>query len=218
MSDQLKKYPVGTPHSTSSQPQAPLKPITPNTSINLPKRPMVTQSLPPITQAKRKRRKQRLFTKDIENLLYAMGDRPVSTDATVSALEDILVEYLTDLSGQILMFARSQGRSRIKMNDLAFALRRDPLKLARFQYIIEQSQKIERAKKMFEDKANDYSDGEKDGSDDENDIDDDGERDGDDGEVRVNSKQENTTESKGKNKKRKVTGNVMIKKKKDLQE
>ncbi|RLV92928.1 ERAD-associated E3 ubiquitin-protein ligase DOA10 [Spathaspora sp. JA1] len=167
------KHQVTQPPVTSTHLPTPLKPITPNTtstSINISKRPMITQTLPPITQTKRKRKKQRLFTKDIENLLYAMGDRPVSTDSTVSALEDILVEYLSDLSSQILTFSRSQGRSRIKMNDLAFALRNDPLKLARFQYIIEQSHKIERAKKMFEDKTMNYSDDEKEGSDEDNDI------------------------------------------------
>ncbi|ABN67573.2 TFIID subunit, partial [Scheffersomyces stipitis CBS 6054] len=98
----------------------------------------------------RRKRKQRLFQKDIENLLFAMGDRPVSTDMSVLALEEILVEYLSDLCHSTMAYSRSQGRSRIKMNDLAFALRNDPLKLARFQYTIEQSYRIEKAKKMFE--------------------------------------------------------------------
>lgn len=168
--------------------------------------------LPPITHVRRKRKKQRLFTKDIENLLYAMGDRPVSTDLTVNALEDILVEYLVDLSVNIHKFAKSQGRTRIKMNDLGFTLRNDPLKLARFQYIIEQSYKIERAKKMFEDKTTNYTD-------EGTGLNEDGEYEEGEDEYdqpqQLRQQQRVTGETKEKNKKkRKVAGNVMHKKKK----
>lgn len=102
-------------------------------------------SMPP-----RRRRRPRLFTKEIETLLYALGDGPVSQDATVSCLEDCLVEFLTDLSHESLQFARSHGRSRIKMDDLPFALRNDPLKLGRMSYIREQLANIEKAKKMYD--------------------------------------------------------------------
>lgn len=79
-----------------------------------------------------------------------MGDRPYSLDSTVSALEDILVDFISKLSHTMVHYAASQGRNRIKLNDLAFALRNDPLKLGRLLYILEQSQKIERAKKLFD--------------------------------------------------------------------
>ena len=78
--------------------------------------------LPSVTNQKRKRRRQRLFAKDIENLLYAMGDRPVSTEATVNALEDVLVEYISQISYSMVNFAKSQNRTRVKLNDLAFTL------------------------------------------------------------------------------------------------
>lgn len=98
----------------------------------------------------RRRRRPRLFTKDVETLLYAMGDGPISLDSTVNCLEDCLLEYLTDLCHESLQFARSHGRSRIKLDDLPFALRNDPLKLGRMHYIREQLAKIENAKKMYD--------------------------------------------------------------------
>ena len=104
--------------------------------------------LPSVTNQK-ERKRQRLFAKDIENLLYAMGDRPVSTEATVNALEDVLVEYISQISYSMVNFAKSQNRTRVKLNDLAFTLRNDPMKLARFRYILEQSYKIEKAKKCL---------------------------------------------------------------------
>ncbi|KAJ8143198.1 hypothetical protein OXX80_006302 [Metschnikowia pulcherrima] len=103
-------------------------------------------SVPPT----RRRRRPRLFTKDIETLLYSMGDGPVSLDSTVNCLEDCLVEFLTDLSHESLRFARSHGRSRIKVDDVPFALRNDPQKLGRMSYIREQLHRIEKAKKMYD--------------------------------------------------------------------
>ena len=79
-----------------------------------------------------------------------MGDRPYSLDSTVSALEDILVDFISRLSHTMVNYASSQGRNRIKLNDLEFALRNDPLKLGLMLYILEQSHKIERAKKLFD--------------------------------------------------------------------
>lgn len=79
-----------------------------------------------------------------------MGDGPVSLDTTVTCLEDCLVEYLADLCQSSLQFARSHGRSRVKIDDLHFALRNDPAKLGRVNYIRDQLAKIEKAKKMYD--------------------------------------------------------------------
>lgn len=98
----------------------------------------------------RRRRRPRLFTKDIETILYAMGDGPMSLDSTVSCLEDCLVEFLADLLHESLQYARSHGRSRIKIDDIPFALRNDPQKLGRMNYIREQLAKIEKAKRMYD--------------------------------------------------------------------
>lgn len=106
----------------------------------------------------RMRRRPRLFSKDIETLLYALGDGPVSLDSTMNCLEDCLAEYLTDLSQESLQFAKSQGRSRIKIDDLPFALRNDPMKLGRMNYIREQLAKIEKAKKMFDNDTTNVND------------------------------------------------------------
>lgn len=148
----------------------------------------------PITTTK-KRRKQRLFTKDIEQLLYSLGDGPYSSDQTVNALEETLITYLTDMCHSTLQFARNQGRSRVKIDDFPFALRNDPYKLSRLEYIINQSQKIEKAKRIFDDK-NVVSN--------LNAI----EKDNDDNDDYNKNKDE---QGGSKRKKRKVTGNVALK-------
>ncbi|CAI5760300.1 unnamed protein product [Candida verbasci] len=190
----------------------------PNRSINA---RIIQEQLPPITFQRKKRKRQRLFTKDIENLLYAMGDKPVSTELTVNTLEDILVDYITQLSYQMLNFARTQNRTRIKLNDLAFVLRNDPLGLARFQYIMEQSYKIERAKKMFDDSTKDFKEDDFDNDDVEEDEEDQHENENENAATQQNTEDGTQTQStqsskksskEGKKKKRKVTGNVMLKK------
>lgn len=127
----------------------------------------------------RKRKKQRLFTRDIENLLFSLGDGPTSLDSTINTLEEALVEYLCDLSTDTLRYARSKNRNRIKIDDLPFTLRNDPAKLSRLEYVLNQSQRIARARRMFDDddkKMANY------GDDDDFGDDDDDEDDGDDDE------------------------------------
>lgn len=145
---------------------------------------------------RKRKRKPRLFTKDIENLLFAMGDRPALTDATVAALEDVLTEYLVELCHKFQAYAHTQGRTRVKMNDLVFALRNDPLKLARLEYIVDQNDRIQRAKKMFEAKTGNFSENGDKGKKGFADLDDDDDEDDD----------ERQLDAKGK--KRKVPGNV----------
>ncbi|CAH6721050.1 transcription initiation factor TFIID subunit 13 [[Candida] jaroonii] len=104
----------------------------------------------------KKRKTGRLFTKDIEQLLYSLGDTPL--ESTVNALDDCLVDFLSDLSYNTLMYAKSKNRTRVKIDDFPFVLRNDPFKLSRLEYIINQSIKIENAKKMFDDDDKKYAD------------------------------------------------------------
>lgn len=127
-------------------------------------------------------------------LLYALGDGPMSLESTVNALDDCLTEYLADLSHKTLTLARAQGRSRIKMDDLPVVLRNDPLKLARMNYIKEQSLKIEKAKKMI-----DYDNANVDLDDDES------------GNETPQVKKVGRPRKEYKKRKRKITGNVTVK-------
>lgn len=74
----------------------------------------------------------------------------MSQESTVNCLEDCLLEFLQDCSHELLQYARSQGRTRIKVDDLPFALRNDPSKLGRMHYIRESLAKITEAKKMYD--------------------------------------------------------------------
>lgn len=103
----------------------------------------------------KRKRKPRLFVKDIDSLLYALGDNE-SYESSINCLDDILTEFLVDLTAKSLSVAKIQNRSRIKMDDLSVALKDDPLKLSRISYIRDLSQKVAMAKKEYD--YNDYTD------------------------------------------------------------
>lgn len=157
----------------------------------------------------RKRKRQNLFTRDIDNLLYSLGDGPSSLDSTINTLEESLVEYLGDLSTETLLFAKSKNRSRIKIDDLPFALRNDPAKLSRLEYVLNVGQKIAKAKKMFDDDdkqmatyGNEDDDEDEDEYDDDNDLDRD-KHGNDNKEPGAREATTSTTNSKDKKKKKK---------------
>lgn len=97
-----------------------------------------------------------LFSKDIEQLLYSLGDS-YCQESTINVLEDCLVEFLADVSQKALMYAKSKNRNRIKIDDFPFSLRKDPFMLSRLEYIVNQSIRIENAKKMFDDDDKKYA-------------------------------------------------------------
>lgn len=63
------------------------------------------------------------------------------------------MEYLSDMMHETSQFAKSQGRSKIKQDDLPFALRNDPMKLGRLEDIKELLNKITRARNMLDESA-----------------------------------------------------------------
>lgn len=98
-----------------------------------------------------KRKRKQLFLKDVAQLLWALGDPSPSNEATVAALDDILVEWVVDLCHKLQRYAKAHGRTRVKMDDLPFTLRNDPAKLARFQHLTEQIVQILQARRLFDD-------------------------------------------------------------------
>ncbi|KAL6942658.1 hypothetical protein ACO0QE_003843 [Hanseniaspora vineae] len=79
----------------------------------------------------RRPKKQLSFNKEINTLLYALGDVPKPATETVKALDDILISYLSDLSVEAYRAALYSNRTKVKLDDFKFSLRRDPIKLAR---------------------------------------------------------------------------------------
>ncbi|TID23831.1 hypothetical protein CANINC_003123 [Pichia inconspicua] len=94
--------------------------------------------------------KQRLFTNDLKSLLYAYGDSPTPNIETIHALEDALTSYFTDLIMEANKVRRLQKRAKFIESDYRFALRNDPIKLARFDDLASASVVLSKAQKLFD--------------------------------------------------------------------
>ncbi|KAJ7285804.1 transcription initiation factor IID, 18kD subunit-domain-containing protein [Mycena rebaudengoi] len=94
------------------------------------------------------------FTKELKNLMYGFGDdRNPATD-TVNVMEEILIEYITDVCQTA---GASSKRARLSIEDLRRALSRpaDGKKLARMEELLFMQEDIKRARSQLE--PNEYA-------------------------------------------------------------
>ncbi|GME94020.1 unnamed protein product [Ambrosiozyma monospora] len=101
--------------------------------------------------SKKVNKKTRLFVSDLKSLLYAFGDSPAPNVETIHALEDVLTSYLIDVITSANIARQIHGRHKLEIEDLKFALRKDPVKLGRVDELFKMDKEIAKAKKMFDD-------------------------------------------------------------------
>ncbi|GMF00827.1 unnamed protein product [[Candida] boidinii] len=97
------------------------------------------------------RQRQRLFFSDLKSLLYAFGDCSSPNVETIHFLEDILTSYLIDVTLEANKFRLASNRTKLKLDDFKFALRKDPTKLGRLVYLFHKTKSIAKAKKLLDD-------------------------------------------------------------------
>jgi len=90
-----------------------------------------------------------LFTKELRNLMYGFGDDRNPANDTVNVMEEILIEYITDVCQTSLAPGK---KSRLSIEDLRRALSRpaDAKKLARMEELLFMQEDIKRARAQFE--------------------------------------------------------------------
>ncbi|KAH7889667.1 transcription initiation factor IID, 18kD subunit-domain-containing protein [Phlebopus sp. FC_14] len=90
-----------------------------------------------------------LFAKELKNLMYGFGDDRNPANDTVSVMEEILVEFITDVCQSA---GGPQRKTRLSIEDLRRALSRpaDAKKLARMEELLFMQEDIKRARAQFE--------------------------------------------------------------------
>ncbi|EAU88625.2 hypothetical protein CC1G_12017 [Coprinopsis cinerea okayama7 len=90
-----------------------------------------------------------LFTKDLRSLMYGFGDDRNPSNDTVNVMEEILIEYITDVCQ---VAGANSRRARLSVEDLRKALSHpaDAKKLARLEELIFMQEDIKRARGMFD--------------------------------------------------------------------
>jgi transcription initiation factor TFIID subunit 13 len=82
-------------------------------------------------------------------MLYAFGDGAHPLRSTARALDDAVTDFVVELCHEAEARARTAGRSKVKVDDFTFALRRDGAKVGRVQELADLERYIRRERQSF---------------------------------------------------------------------
>ncbi|XP_011629295.1 transcription initiation factor TFIID subunit 13 isoform X2 [Amborella trichopoda] len=94
------------------------------------------------------KRKRGFFQKDLQHMMYGFGDDPNPLPETVALLEDIAVEYITDMVHKAQETASKRGK--LLTEDFLFLIRKDMPKLNRCTELLSMNEELKQARKAFE--------------------------------------------------------------------
>ncbi|XP_047321285.1 transcription initiation factor TFIID subunit 13 [Impatiens glandulifera] len=94
------------------------------------------------------KRKRGVFQKDLQHMMYGFGDDANPLPETVALLEDIVVEYVTDMVHKAQDTATKRGK--LLTEDFLFLIRKDMPKLNRCTELLTMNEELKQARKAFE--------------------------------------------------------------------
>ncbi|KAG9451539.1 hypothetical protein H6P81_011504 [Aristolochia fimbriata] len=94
------------------------------------------------------KRKRGVFQKDLQHMMYGFGDDANPLPETVALVEDIVVEYVTDLVHKAQDIASKRGK--LLTEDFLFLIRKDMPKLHRCTELLSMNEELKQARKAFE--------------------------------------------------------------------
>eukprot|EP00897_Mesotaenium_endlicherianum_P006862 jgi/Mesen1/6203/ME000320S05397 len=94
------------------------------------------------------KRKRGIFSKELRLMMYGFGDDPDPLPETVELVEDIVVDYVTDIIHKSQEVASRRGK--MTTEDILFLIRKDPRKFARVKELLAMNEELKRARKAFD--------------------------------------------------------------------
>lgn len=94
------------------------------------------------------KRKRGAFAKDLAYMMYGFGDAKEPDPRTIELMEDMLVEYLTNVAHRSMEVAERRGR--MQTEDLLYVIRNDRKKFARVDELLEMNAKLKEARRNFD--------------------------------------------------------------------
>ncbi|KAE8680894.1 Transcription initiation factor TFIID subunit 13 [Hibiscus syriacus] len=116
-----------------------------NPSTGASSKSKVGSSQPSETSFKRKRG---VFQKDLQHMMYGFGDDSNPLPETVALVEDIVVEYVTDLAYKAQDIGSKRGK--LSVEDFLYLIRKDTPKLNRCTELLSMQEELKQARKAFE--------------------------------------------------------------------
>ncbi|OAY67519.1 Transcription initiation factor TFIID subunit 13 [Ananas comosus] len=94
------------------------------------------------------KRKRGIFQKDLQHMMYGFGDDQNPLPETVALVEDIVVEYVTDLVHKAQNVASKRGK--LLTDDFLYLIRKDSRKLHRCTELLSMNEELKQARKAFD--------------------------------------------------------------------
>ena len=92
-------------------------------------------------------KKKRLFSRELRYMMHGFGDDPNPYNETVDLVEDLVVDFITEMSLKSMDVGK---KGKIHVDDLLFLIRRDPKKYARVRDLLQMNEELKQAKRIFE--------------------------------------------------------------------
>lgn len=91
--------------------------------------------------------KRRLFMKELRCTLFGYGDDPNPYTETVEFLDDLVLEFITDMTQKAMEIGRS---GRVQVEDIIFLVRKQPRMYARVRDLLTMNEELKKARKAFD--------------------------------------------------------------------
>ncbi|CAL9004469.1 unnamed protein product [Prunus brigantina] len=94
------------------------------------------------------KRKRGVFQKELQHMMYGFGDDQNPLPESVALMEDIVVEYITDLVHKAQDIGSKRGK--LSVEDFLYLIRKDFPKLNRCRELLSMNEELKQARKAFE--------------------------------------------------------------------
>ena len=92
-------------------------------------------------------KKKKYFTRELRYMMHGFGDDLNPYNETVDLVEDLVVEFITEMSLKAMDLGK---KGKIHVDDLLYLIRRDPKKYARVRDLLQMNEELKQAKRIFE--------------------------------------------------------------------
>lgn len=80
-------------------------------------------------------------------MMFGFGDDQVPFTESVDLLEDLVVEYITEMTLKAMEVGK---RGKVHVEDIVFLIRKDPKKYARVKDLLTMNEELKKARKAFD--------------------------------------------------------------------
>ncbi|CAL4114218.1 unnamed protein product [Meganyctiphanes norvegica] len=91
--------------------------------------------------------RKRLFSKELRCMMYGFGDDQNPYTESVDLLEDLVIEFITQMTQRSMEVGRS---GRVQVEDVMYLIRKDPRKYTRVHELINMNEELKKARKAFD--------------------------------------------------------------------